>query len=133
MKRILIVLSVLLLVGAAACSKKGTMDADVAASRTEMLKIAGNVVYSADENTTQLSQENNTFRVGNDDMSAYFSVACRALPESVGQQLTADLTWKQNGTAQARPGVSFTVQKMEGDLVWLWAPSEKIGAVIRSL
>ena len=132
MKKWMILLLTLALVPAG-CSKKSKMDSDLSQASDVMLKVAGKTVFSADAFQTQFSRQGTTLRAGNDDMSAYMSVACDVLPSSVGQSVTADLGWKQNGAAQTHSGGTFTVQKIEGELVWLWSSSDKAGAVVRVL
>jgi len=132
MRKGLLILFALCLV-AVGCTKGKKMDGEVAASTRVMLKVGGKTVYTADDFRSQDSVQGTAFRSGNDDMTSYMSVSLNAWPSAVGQSLQADLGWKHDGAAETRPGVSFSVQKIEGDLVWLWSSSDKIGAVIRTL
>ena len=108
MKKWMILLLTLALVPAG-CSKKSKMDSDLSQASDVMLKVAGKTVFSADAFQTQFSRQGTTLRAGNDDMSAYMSVACDVLPSSVGQSVTADLGWKQNGAAHVAQCAALAV------------------------
>ena len=133
MKKVLyIVLGALVLAG---CHHAPEMDPALLETPAVSLKVKGKSVFTFDGNTSQMAWNatSRTFRAGNDDMTAFFTLTCSELPHEDGQKLKADVTWKNGGSLKSKNGATFQVGKTDlaTGQVWLWSASEKIGAVIR--
>lgn len=99
------------------------------------LEVAGQVVFTYDPLTGQLSYDpdRHIFRAGTDNMSDCFVITCSDLPTAKGQELRGSASWTTEAGEQSRHNLTFRVEKAEGATVWLWAPRERIGAVVRIL
>jgi len=75
----------------------------------------------------------NSFCVGNDTMSDFFSVKLSELPSESGQMITGSLMWTTSSSIRKEDSVALEVVKLEGDRVWLWSSSAVIGVVVRFL
>ena len=132
MKRLLPLLLLLLL---AACSRS-EMDPGMLESPTISLMVKGKTVFTLPEGEGQIgfNEKHLEFRAGTDDMSAFFTLTCDALPEAEGQEITDNLRWSDGTTTRTRNKLTFKVEKYEDTgLVWLWCAKDKTGAVVRIL
>ena len=74
-----------------------------------------------------------TFCAHNDSMSDYFLVRFDRTPDALGQRVNADIEWTTRDNIQKKNNVTLEVGKIEGDKVWLWSPSARIGLTVRIL
>ena len=125
----------ILCVLAAGCRKGQEMDPELDRSEDVCLRVKGKAIFTYDIDQDQLTFNEflQEFRAGSDDMGSYFIVTCKQLPTRDGQDIKADLRWKNgSGSAQKRSGLTFRVQKTdEQGRIWLWCSKERIGAVVR--
>lgn len=90
------------------------------------LKVNGEVIYTYDPLTWQMSYNasRKEFRAFDDPVKNWFSVTFDNIPAAVGDKVTATVSW--GSTAQP---VSLTstmkVVKMEGEKFWLWKGDKK--------
>jgi len=134
MKRILCI--VLAVLAAASCHEtREVPDPALLETSSVCLRVKGKILFTYDENTCQMAWNADThgFRAGDDEMASYFILRCAEQPREEGQEISADVSWKTDGSLRSRSKVTFQVAKTDlaTGQVWLWAPSEQIGAVIR--
>ena len=73
------------------------------------------------------------FMAFNDSMSDYYSVRLSEIPTRVGQAVIADLIWTTSKDVLHRDNVAFETVRLEGDSIWLWSYSARIGVSLRIL
>ena len=130
--RILLVLSALLLLAgcqderqrAAFCENEGVR-----------LLVGGSIAFSFEPNSCQLafSRDLREFRAYTDTMSDFFVATFSQVPSELEQRLTADLVWTTEREVLTRKNLTLEVVRLEGDMVWLWSASGRIGLVVRIL
>ena len=98
------------------------------------LTINGKQVMTYKEGKHQIgyNDEEVQFRVSDDKFSNFFVVKCTEVPKEQGQTFEALLTYTTDNDILEKL-CYFTVSKIDGDMVWLWDGSKKIGAVVRLL
>ncbi len=67
------------------------------------------------------------FRVQTDNVSDYYAVTLSAIPVSEGETLTADIFWTTETDVLHRKNLALEVVKIEGETIWLWSDSGRIG------
>ena len=99
------------------------------------LLVGGSIAFSYEPNTCQLafSRDRREFRAFTDSMSDFFVATVSRVPDSMGQRLTASLTWTTEREVLTRKNLTLEVVRLEGDMVWLWSASGRIGLVVRIL
>ena len=130
--RILLLVSALLLLAgcqderqrAAFCENEGVR-----------LLVGGSVAFSFEPNSCQLafSRDLREFRAYTDTMSDFFVATFSQVPSQLEQRLTADLVWTTEREVLSRKNLTLEVVRLEGDMVWLWSASGRIGLVVRIL
>ena len=137
MKRIAIlsaILSAAILM--AACDRSVEPDEAFLAGQDIQLKVNGQVIYTYDPLTWQLSYNSTLkeFRAFDDPMKNWYMVKCDKVPSAVGDKITATITWSTSGQPSTLTG-SMKVVKAEGDTYWLWRGDKKSqsGRTIRIL
>lgn len=130
--RILLVFSALLLLAgcqderqrAAFCENEGVR-----------LLVGGSIAFSFEPNSCQLafSRDLREFRAYTDTMSDFFVASFSQVPSELEQRLTADLVWTTEREVLKRKNLTLEVVRLEGDMVWLWSASGRIGLVVRIL
>ena len=99
------------------------------------LLVGGSIAFSYEPNTCQLafSRDLREFRAYTDTMSDFFVASFSQVPAELGQRLTADLVWTTERDVLTRKNLTLEVVRLEGDMVWLWSASGRIGLVVRIL
>ena len=97
--------------------------------------MGGSIAFSYEPNTCQLafSRDLREFRAYTDTMSDFFVASFSQVPAELGQRLTADLVWTTERDVLTRKNLTLEVVRLEGDMVWLWSASGRIGLVVRIL
>ncbi len=67
------------------------------------------------------------FRVQTDNVSDYYAVTLSVIPVSEGETLTADIFWTTETDVLHRKNLALEVVKIEGETIWLWSDSGRIG------
>lgn len=137
MKRIAIlsaILSAAILM--AACDRSVEPDEAFLAGQDIQLKVNGQVIYTYDPLTWQLSYNAGLkeFRAFDDPVKNWYMVKCDKVPSAVGDKITATITWSTSGQPSTLTG-TMKVVKAEGDTYWLWRGDKKsqTGVTIRIL
>lgn len=120
---------------AAGCIQEGMTSEEFISSAEDIsLTINGKRVMTYKEGTHQLgyNDEDVIFRVSDDRFSNFFIVNCLEVPQEEGQKTEAVLTYT-TADDTIEKYCNFTVSKIDGDRIWLWDGSKKIGAVVRLL
>ena len=130
--RILLLVSALLLLAgcqderqrAAFCENEGVR-----------LLVGGSIAFNFEPNSCQLafSRDLREFRAYTDTMSDFFVATFSQVPSQLEQRLTADLVWTTEREVLTRKNLTLEVVRLEGDMVWLWSASGRIGLVVRIL
>ena len=99
------------------------------------LMVGGSIPFTYEPNTCQLSfsRDRKEFRAHTDNMSDFYAVTFTELPSTLGQTVTADLTWTTERDVLTRKNLTLEVVRIEGDQFWLWSNSGRIGLCIRIL
>ena len=131
-RHILLILSALVLL--CGCSDK-RMRIAFSESEEIRLMVGGTVPFTFDPNTCQLafSRDRKEFRAHTDNMSDFYAVRFTEIPSTLGQTVTADLTWTTERDVLTRKNLTLEVVRIEGDQFWLWSNSGRIGLSIRVL
>ncbi|MBR5076726.1 MAG: hypothetical protein IKX28_06965 [Bacteroidales bacterium] len=131
-RHILLALSALVLL--CGCSDK-RMRVAFSESEEIRLMVGGTVPFTFDPNTCQLafSRDRKEFRAHTDNMSDFYAVRFTEIPSTLGQTVTADLTWTTERDVLTRKNLTLEVVRIEGDQFWLWSNSGRIGLSIRVL
>ena len=99
------------------------------------LLVGGSIAFSYESNTCQLafSREMREFRAYTDTMSDFFVASFSQIPVTLGQRMTANLTWTTERAVLTRKNLTLEVVRLEGDMVWLWSDAGRIGLTVRIL
>lgn len=124
----------LCLSGLCSCDKNRHVEA-FSESGEIRLQTGGNVQFRYDPPSCQMSFNQTTleFMAFNDSMSDYYSVRLSEIPTRVGQAISADLIWTTSRDVLHRNNVAFETVRLEGDSIWLWSYSARIGVSLRIL
>ena len=128
------VIFLLLLVALAGCQDERQRNA-FCENEGVRLMVGGSIAFNYEPNTCQLafSRERREFRAFTDTMSDFFVAELSQLPVNLGQRLTANLVWTTEREVLTRKNLTLEVVRLEGDMVWLWSASGRIGLVVRIL
>lgn len=118
-----------------ACTKTDGFDKSEASSNVPRFEISGKTMFEYIPATCQLgfNREKKEFRLNSDTMSDFVVAKLSAIPSQKGQKLTADLEWTTERDTKTKRGAAFKVEKLEGDVCWLWDKSDKITLVVKFL
>ena len=99
------------------------------------LLVGGSIAFSYEPNTCQLafSRDLREFRAYTDTMSDFFVASFSQIPVTLGQRMTANLTWTTEREVLTRKNLTLEVVRLEGDMVWLWSDAGRIGLTVRIL
>lgn len=99
------------------------------------LQVAGKVQFRYDELNCQLSfsRDRNEFRAQTDNTSDFYTVRLNFIPTQVEETVTADLSWTTDTDILHRKNLTLEVVRIEGDKIWLWSDSGRIGVSLRVL
>lgn len=99
------------------------------------LLVGGSIAFSYEPNTCQLafSRDLLEFRAYTDTMSDFFVASFSQIPVTLGQRMTANLTWTTEREVLTRKNLTLEVVRLEGDMVWLWSDAGRIGLTVRIL
>ena len=99
------------------------------------LQVGSTVNFRYDPLECQLafSRDRREFRAQTDNTSDYYSIVFSEIPSQHGQHVSADLTWTTPTDILTRGNLSLEVVRIEGDMVWLWSSSGRIGVSIKLL
>lgn len=116
------------------CGRQRRMNAFMESEEIK-LQVAGSVQFRYDELNCQLafSRDKKEFRAHTDNMSDFYIVRLNHIPSSVGEKLNADLEWTTATDILHRKNLTLEVVRIEGDIMWLWSDSGRIGLNIRVL
>ncbi|MBR4524867.1 MAG: hypothetical protein IKP15_04895 [Bacteroidales bacterium] len=130
--RILLLVSALLLLAGCQDERQRAAFCEIEGVR---LLVGGSIAFSYEPNSCQLafSRDLREFRAYTDTMSDFFVATFSAVPSVPEQRLTADLVWTTEREVLKRKNLTLEVVRLEGDMVWLWSASGRIGLVVRIL
>ncbi|MCQ2182876.1 MAG: hypothetical protein MJY89_05680 [Bacteroidales bacterium] len=99
------------------------------------MEVNGTEIFRFNPITCQESfnLDNCSFCVGTDTMSDFFSVKLNTLPTQEGQIVFGFIRWTTPTSISTKDNVTLEVIKLEGDKVWLWSTSTRMGMVVRFL
>lgn len=114
------------------CEKEAGIDRDFLETGTVGLRVAGQNRFMYDPSTCQLGFNSTMiqFRAGNDTGTEYFTLTCSELPVEVGQKVRADLVYTRSSGITREAGLSFSVEEIQGDKIWLWNSSKKAAVCV---
>lgn len=129
MKRfLLIVLSSLFL---ASCGQSKLMNV-FSESDTVRLQVGRTEHFIYDANTCQMAfhRDKMQFRAQTDNTSDFFTVNFYSMPYQLSQEVRADISWTTDFEILERKNLTFEVIRLEGEKVWLWSSSSRIGVCL---
>ena len=137
MKRIIgTATAIMIALASASCSSTIEPDGAFIDSTDVQLSVKGKVVCTYDPLTWQLSysQADNEYRMFDDNMKSWCTIACSEHPAIVGQKVEARISWstpESDGSERAR----LEVVKVQGNKCWLWHGSKntKISVTVCNL
>lgn len=93
------------------------------------LQVAGKDQFRYDPLSCQMafSRSKKEFRAHTDNMSDFYIVRLSAIPVEQGEVVTADLEWTTDTDILSRNKLTLEVVRLEGDKMWLWSNSGRIG------
>ena len=93
------------------------------------LQVGREVQFRYDPLKCQLSfnRERREFRAQTDNVSDYYLATLSEIPVSEGQTLTADISWTTETDVLNRKNLALEVVRIEGEKIWLWSDSGRIG------
>lgn len=100
------------------------------------LTVKGNIQMSYIPETDQIAYHSgrNEFRMTDDKVGRWMILQCSATPNTVGQEVTANLEYTTTKNIIKLNSLKFKVEKTSLDgLVWLWCKDRKIGVVVKAL
>ncbi len=99
------------------------------------LSVNSKTVFRYDPLTCQLAfnRDRREFRVHTDSMSDFYTLTLSEIPTRQGQEVKGTLVWTTEKDINTKRNVTFTAEKLEGDLIWLWTGNGRVGVVVRVL
>lgn len=96
------------------------------------LQVGSIVHFTYDPLTCQLSfnRGRKEFRAQTDNTSDFFAVTLSEIPCEYGQTVSADLVWTTPTDVLTRKNLTLEVIRIEGEKIWLWSSSGRIGLSI---
>lgn len=93
------------------------------------------VVFTYDPLTCQMgfNRDRAEFRVHTDNGSDFYTLSLSAMPRWKGQEVRGTLVWTTATDINTKRNVTFTVERVEGDRIWLWTGNGRVGVVVRVL
>lgn len=91
--------------------------------------VGGRQVIVKADNLHQDSRRGKSYRIQTDDQAIYVNILLNLVPDLVGDKCTATIT-SRGLTDIGNDAFNMVLQKRQGDKMWLWNESNKIGIVI---
>ena len=134
-RQILLCLSVLLAFMATGCRTGNTSLDSFRKDETVRLELDGEKVFVFNENTCQLSFNEERCRFGShtDTMLDYFYVRLDHIPSSSGEEVSADIIWNTTYGERSKNNITLNVIRIRGDVIWLCDATQHTAAVVRTL
>ena len=135
MKKVLNMLTVLLLAVAAASCDRDRPGDEFLESEDPCLIVDGRTVHRFDPLGWQLGYNaaRKEFRVHNDSRSDYYILECDHIPTERGETVTGDLKWS-GSSMMYRRNLTFEVMKTDAQgRIWLWSRKNRIAVSVMAL
>lgn len=128
------ILTLLCLLSLCACNDSRRINAFTESDEIR-LQTGGSVQLRYTPLTCQLSYSRDLkeFRVHTDNMSDYFCLSLSEIPVSEGQTVSGDLVWTSPRDVLARKNLALETVRLEGEKIWLWSRSARIGICVRTI
>lgn len=99
------------------------------------IEVSGIEYFRYDPLTCQLfcNYAGSSFYAGTDTMSDFFSVKLDVIPTEIEQKVTGSIKWTTPSSISSKDNVALEVVRLEGDKIWLWSTSSRVGMVIKIL
>lgn len=92
------------------------------------------IKYNAADCQIAYSEKTNKYRVYNDRLSYWFVAKFSDRPTSVGQEVSATVSWTGDKSEMMFEDIIFKVEKTDDSgLIWLWNESNSIGVIIKDI
>lgn len=113
---------------ASGCDRSGVRNSFVESGEIR-LQVGRAVQFRYDPLKCQLSfnRDRKEFRVQTDNVSDFYAARFSEIPSYEGQTLTVDLSWTTATDVLNRKNLALRVVKTEGEKIWLWSDSGRIG------
>ena len=79
------------------------------------------------------NDRNNEYRAYDDKLSSWFVIRCSERPSAEGQEVSVYVKWTGKKSSKAYQDLTFTVEKMDAEKVWMWNESNRIGIIIKNI
>ena len=99
------------------------------------LQIGGEEQLAYDPLTCQLAYnpDRREFRVHTDSMSDFFFVTLSSIPVEDGEEVRGNLVYTTRSDIVRKNNITLKAVRLEGDRIWLWSQSGRIGVEIQIL
>ena len=99
------------------------------------IQVGGSTQMSYNPLTCQIafSRDLRQFRAHTDNMSDYFCINMSEIPVSIGQKINADIVGTTHRDVLSKKNLTFETVRLEGETIWLWSTSAKIGVCIQTI
>lgn len=99
------------------------------------LQVGSNVQFRYDPLKCQMafSRSQMEFRAHTDNMSDFYIVQLSSIPVNEGEKVSAKLIWTTATDVLTRNNLTLEAVRIEGDKIWLWSDSGRIGVSILTL
>ena len=136
MRRLITIISTIVLLSLCSCNKNGgTVPEEFLSETMPCLMVKGKIVLQSNPDNWQFgyNESKKQFRVHNDTMSEYYVLDCKSAPQSLGQEIQANIKWSGSYIYNIS-NLTFRVEKINADgLICLWCKSEKIAVGVKIL
>ena len=128
-------LPILLLLVLCSCQDRTRFSSAFAARDEIRLQVGGEEQMCYDPMTCQLGFNPDTreFRVHTDNMSDYFSVTLSRIPSKSDEQVSGTLVYTTHDDVVTKKNITLKAIRLEGDRIWLWNQTGRIGLEIQVL
>jgi len=117
-----------------ACNEENIDEAFLLDNQVRM-ESSGTEIFRFNSITCQefFNADNCSYSVGTDTMSDFFAAKFNTLPVQEGQTIYGSIKWTTPTSISTKENVALSVVKLEGDRIWLWSSTSRIGMVVRFL
>lgn len=89
--------------------------------------------YSPADCQMGFNPDKREFRVHTDNMSDYFTVTLTRIPTDSDETVSGTVTYTTSNDLVTKKNITLRVLRLEGDKIWLWNHSGRIGVEVQVL
>ena len=90
--------------------------------------------YEADKCQLAFNESRNEYRMYHDKLTYWFIIRCSERPVTVGQEVSAYISWNGKKDSKTYNDLRFKVKKTDKyGRIWLWNDNRRIGIIIQDM